>query len=105
MLEIREGLLQKEVYDSEKKRVGRVSDILFDDRTWRIRFFVVNSIDLTNRDEVLISPHALSLLSSDDEILLTVSSTRLEMSPPFDSKASNVSCRGTTLSQLFSVAR
>lgn len=37
--------------------VGRVEDLYFDDRSWRVRYLVVDAKDWINR-EVLISPEA-----------------------------------------------
>jgi uncharacterized protein YrrD len=68
---------------SEGGKIGTVSDVLFDDREWVIRYLVVDTGDWLSSRKTLISPRSL-LKPKFDESVFPVKLTRkqIENSPP-----------------------
>jgi sporulation protein YlmC with PRC-barrel domain len=65
--------------------IGKIDDLIFDDREWRVRYLVVDVGSLFAEDHVLISPESARQLDFEDGAL-TVELTRqqVEESPPID---------------------
>jgi sporulation protein YlmC with PRC-barrel domain len=65
--------------------IGKIEDLIFDDREWRVRYLVVDVGSLFAEDHVLISPESARQLDFEDGAL-TVELTRqqVEESPPID---------------------
>ena len=66
--------------------LGPIKDILFDDRTWKVRYFVVNTSKWLIGRKVLLSPSSFAPLGTRDDGLFYVNLTRDEVkdSPPLD---------------------
>lgn len=56
--------------------VGKLSDIFFDDRTWKVRYFVAEFSDWFLEKDVLVSPSAISTF---DGTSLNIALTKAEM--------------------------
>jgi sporulation protein YlmC with PRC-barrel domain len=65
--------------------IGRVEQVYFDDESWRVRYFVVNTGGWLSRRKVLISPAFVDRSKSSEEAL-TVGLTRdqVQQSPEVD---------------------
>ena len=66
--------------------IGTVSDILFDDLRWKIRYLVIDTGSWLTGRQVLISPHAI--IAIDDvsrHVLVRLTKQQIEESPPLDS--------------------
>jgi uncharacterized protein YrrD len=65
--------------------IGHVEDFLFDDATWKIRYFVVDTGPWLFGREVLISPEAVGEPSWDAEVLpVSLTKEEVENSPDVD---------------------
>ena len=82
----------KELEDYELRardgKIGHVEDFFFDDRTWTVRYLVIDTGTWLNRRKVLISPTAVSRAEWDQQ-LLPVDLTREQVrnSPSIDTAA------------------
>jgi len=66
--------------------VGKVKDIFFDDKTWAIRYFVVDTGNWLARNRVLVSPIFLEPFSWDAKnVPVRLSLEQLEKCPPIES--------------------
>lgn len=65
--------------------IGRVKDFYFDDRHWTIRYLVADTGDWLPGRQVLISPHALvSVMSQEHGIAVELTKKQIEDSPSVD---------------------
>jgi len=66
--------------------LGPVKDILFDDRTWKVRYFVVNTSKWLLGRKVLLSPRSFAPFGTKDDGLFYVDLTKEEVkdSPPLE---------------------
>jgi uncharacterized protein YrrD len=65
---------------------GAVTDVLFDDRDWTIRYFVVDSGGLLKSHPVLIGPELVERVVSEERLLaLAVDREHIAESPPVQS--------------------
>lgn len=53
---------------SEGGKIGTITDVLFDDREWIIRYFLVDTGDWLSSRKTLISPHSLSEPKFDEHV-------------------------------------
>lgn len=66
--------------------VGWIQEIYFDDRTWQVRYFVVNTGSWMAQREVLIAPRCIRKVDHDAEILhLDLTRDQIRHAPPIDS--------------------
>lgn len=67
--------------------IGKAKDLLFDDRTWRVRYVVVDTGDWLIGRKVLVSPSSFSLLPHEEDGPLKTELTKaqIEDCPPLDS--------------------
>ncbi len=66
--------------------VGKVTDVLFDDDYWTVRYLVVNTGGLFNRQEVLIPPRAVRSIDIDGHrLLLDLNKEKVAAAPPTSS--------------------
>ena len=62
--------------------IGAVSDILFDDESWRLRWLVVDTGTWLSERKVLVHPSAIATVDHDHQILpVRMSKTQVEASP------------------------
>ncbi len=62
--------------------IGTVNDLLFDDRTWQIRWLVIDTGTFLPGRKVLIHPAAVAQSVHDqDQLLLTLTKAQIEASP------------------------
>jgi sporulation protein YlmC with PRC-barrel domain len=67
---------------AEDGNIGKVRDLYFDDRTWLIRYIIVDTGGWLTGREVLISPQAAGMPNHDDEILpINLTKKQIEDSP------------------------
>jgi sporulation protein YlmC with PRC-barrel domain len=67
--------------------IGHVDQFFFDDKTWTIRYLVVNTGSWLNRHEVLISPIALGIIEPEmKSISVTLTKEQVENSPDIDTQ-------------------
>lgn len=70
---------------AEDGEIGHVEDFLFDDATWTIRYFVVDTGPWLFGREVLISPQAVGQMQPDDDALpVNLTKEQVENSPDVD---------------------
>jgi uncharacterized protein YrrD len=63
--------------------VGKMRDIYFDDTTWNVRYFVVDTGGWLDRNEVLLAPTAFPDWDvGSDELRTSLTRERVENSPP-----------------------
>jgi sporulation protein YlmC with PRC-barrel domain len=75
------ALMGYKIY-AEDGQIGSVSDLLFDDRTWRFRWLVVQTGGWTTDREVLIHPVAIETVDHDRQIVqLNLTVDRVKNSP------------------------
>ena len=69
--------------------IGRIDDVLFDDRFWHVRYFVVDTGVWLSGRRVLISPLAIRAESSTDlsRLVAQLTQEQVRRSPSFDDKA------------------
>lgn len=66
-------------------KIGKVFDFFFDDKSWTIRYLVVDTQQWLPGGKVLISPVALGKLQWDDKILpVDLSTEKIKSSPPIN---------------------
>lgn len=66
--------------------IGKVKDMYFDDRQWRVRYVVVDTGDWLSGRKVLISPYAMGVPEIENETIpVTLSKEEIESSPSIDS--------------------
>ncbi|MEO7026183.1 MAG: PRC-barrel domain-containing protein [Caulobacteraceae bacterium] len=65
--------------------IGSISDILFDDTSWRVRWLVVDTGGFLSGRKVLIPPSALGLVNNiDDQYAVRLSKQQIKDSPGID---------------------
>src|SRR4051812_18868533 len=63
--------------------VGKIKDIYFDDKTWEMRYLVVDTGSWLDRHEVLLVPSSFSGWNPSEDILTTpLTRKKVEESPP-----------------------
>jgi len=71
--------------DSLDGQIGRVKEFYFDDRHWTIRYLVADTGNWLPGRQVLISPHALvSVMSQEQSIAVELTKKQIEGSPSLD---------------------
>lgn len=66
--------------------IGRVKEFYFDDQHWTIRYLVADTGNWLTGRQVLISPHALvSVMSQEQSITVDLTKQQIEASPSLDS--------------------
>jgi uncharacterized protein YrrD len=64
---------------------GKVTDLFFDDRHWKVRFIVVSCGDWLEKKEVLISPLAIQRFDFENRILeVNCTKSEINMSPDIE---------------------
>jgi sporulation protein YlmC with PRC-barrel domain len=72
------------VHTQDSEAAGTVSDFLFDDVRWIVRYMVVDSSQVFNRKRVLLSPIVFALPEREREIFpVKVTASRIASSPDF----------------------
>jgi uncharacterized protein YrrD len=72
--------------DSYDGEIGKVMEFYFDDRHWTIRYLVADTGDWLTGRKVLISPHALvAVVTEEQHITVNLSKKQIEESPSLDS--------------------
>lgn len=67
--------------------IGSIKECYFDDLHWTIRYLVVETGHWLTGRLVLVSPHSLSLIDPDNEVInVALTRKQIEDSPPFDSE-------------------
>lgn len=62
--------------------IGKVKDLYFDDQTWKIKYFIVDTGNWLSSRQVLISPHAITAVNNDDSNLsINLTKNQIEESP------------------------
>ncbi len=85
MLESFRDLRRFEV-DGSDGRVGRLTDLLFDDRAWRVRYLVVDTGGLLTPHPVLLGPELLERVAGEQRtVIVGVATDRVAASPPVES--------------------
>lgn len=65
--------------------IGKVKEFFFDDRYWTVRYIVANTGNWLTGKQVLISPHALASVNSEQERIETkLTKKQIEDSPSLD---------------------
>jgi uncharacterized protein YrrD len=68
--------------------VGHVEDVLVDEQTWAIRYFVVNTSNWWVGHKVLIAPQWISGIDwSDRSVVVDLSRESVKAAPPYESSA------------------
>src|SRR2546428_4906099 len=80
--------------------IGSVKDFSFDDRTWTMRYLVVDTGSGLRGRQVLISPMAIRR-STADQVFLGLTKDEVENSPPVDTDKPVDRQQETTLSQYY----
>ncbi|WP_131196229.1 PRC-barrel domain-containing protein [Lichenihabitans psoromatis] len=63
-------------------RIGSVSDVLFDDESWRLRWLVVDTGTWLSERKVLVHPSAIGVVDHDrQELPIRMSKAQIERSP------------------------
>lgn len=69
----------------DNDRVGHVADCYFDDRTWAVRYFAVDTDWWTRPRRVLLSPHAFGPIPAHGHILpVNLTRQQIETGPTLD---------------------
>jgi len=72
--------------DGGDGRVGRMTDLLFDDRDWRVRYLVVDTGGVLTPHPVLLGPEMVERVTSEERTLVVgVDRARIANSPPVES--------------------
>jgi hypothetical protein len=67
--------------------IGHVEDILFDDGTWAISHFVIDTRNWWPGNQVLVSPKRISnVIWSDRSVVVDLAREDIKASPPYDPK-------------------
>jgi len=64
--------------------IGKVKDILFDDRSWRVRYAVVDTGRWLPGRKVVLAPGSFSAISSEGRLRVKLSKTQIESAPPLE---------------------
>jgi sporulation protein YlmC with PRC-barrel domain len=81
MLRTSNELIRYDVQATDGK-IGAVKDLLFDDKTWRIRSFVVDTGGFLSHHNVLIDPERVRSLDFPEEsLVLDVTKSEVQASP------------------------
>ena len=65
--------------------IGKIKDLYFDDRSWAIRYLVVETVALLAAGRVLISPISVSSIDWDDSLVhVKLTIEQVKGSPPID---------------------
>src|SRR5262249_12390058 len=64
--------------------IGSVQDIYFDDMTWTVRYFVVDTGTWLPGRQVLLSPMSLRGVNADGKVVVPLSRGQVEQSPSVD---------------------
>ena len=71
--------------DGTDGRVGRVNDVLFDDRDWRIRYLVVDTGGFLKPHPVLLGPEQVERVASEERtVVVGVDRATVAASPPVE---------------------
>lgn len=71
--------------DATDGRLGSVTDVLFDDAAWVVRYLVVDTGKWLRRRELLISPHSVRTVDEPaEQVALSLTRARIEESPPLE---------------------
>ncbi len=79
----------KRIYDrklaASNGEIGHVKDFYFDDKTWAVRYAVVDAGSWLTGRSVLLSPHAFSRFDQEEKILpVNLTRKQIENSPSMD---------------------
>ena len=73
--------------DGSDGRVGRMTDLLFDDRDWRVRYLVVDTGGFLTPHPVLLGPELVERVASEERtVVVGVDRERVANSPPVESQ-------------------
>lgn len=76
------------VIDNGSERIGRASDFIVEDRTWIIRYLVVDTGDWLPGRKVLVSPTWIENVSwKEQKVSIELTREEIKASPPFDPAA------------------
>lgn len=65
--------------------IGHIRDFYFDDKSWAVRYLVVDAGSWLNDRQVLLTPHALGRFDQDEKTLpVNLTRKQIENSPPID---------------------
>jgi hypothetical protein len=68
--------------------LGHVTDVLVEDQTWAVRYFVISTSNWWGGHKVLISPQWVSEVNwPDSTVSLDLSREQIKNAPPYDEKA------------------
>ncbi|MBI4403959.1 MAG: PRC-barrel domain-containing protein [Deltaproteobacteria bacterium] len=70
--------------EAKDNKLGGVEDVYYDDRTFVIRYFAVDTRRWLPGRKVLISPKSVTLIHHPDHILVTLTSDEVRACPPLD---------------------
>ncbi len=77
--------LQKYSIGATDGELGQIDDVYFDDTSWRIRYFVVDTIKWLPSKKVLLAPEAVVGVDLDDKVLkVALTKEQVKDSPHFD---------------------
>lgn len=81
----------KRIYDRKlaatNGEIGHVKDFYFDDKTWAVRYAVVDTGSWLTGRSVLLSPHAFSRFDQEEKILpVNLTRKQIENSPSMDTQ-------------------
>lgn len=63
--------------------IGKITDLYFDDQSWRVRYFVVDTGNWLQERQVLISPRRIGQVQPDREVVeTTLTRAEVETCPP-----------------------
>ena len=69
--------------------IGKVNDYIFDDATWKIKFFIVDAGSWLNSKKVLLSTQMIKEVNWDEStVVVNTSMEAVKNSPPFDNSSS-----------------
>lgn len=79
----------KKIYDrklaASNGEIGHVRDVYFDDKTWAVRYLVVETGNWLTGRSVLLAPHSLGRFDQDEKILpVNLTRQQIENSPSID---------------------
>jgi sporulation protein YlmC with PRC-barrel domain len=80
-------LLGLDVNTTDGEDIGKVDDLIFDDREWRVRYLVVDVGNFLSERQVLISPEAGRQLDFENgALLVNLTRKQVEESPEIDTR-------------------
>lgn len=66
--------------------IGKVKDFYFDDQSWLIRYLIINTGNWLTGRQVLVSPHSILSVNTDEEyITVNLTKSQIEDSPVLES--------------------